>query len=145
MKREDCFRRLVVSSCRPRGPWNHFISFHLFMYFLWYYFLFLIIFYWLCYYSCPDFSPFAPLPSTPYSLRPSLHHCVCMSIAHAYKFFGYSISYTVLCILRLFCNYLFVLLFKKYILLIMLLQLFYVPPLVPSALHTLSHPHSPPL
>ena len=29
------------------------------------------IFYWLCYYSCPNFSPLPPLPQT------LLHHCSC--------------------------------------------------------------------
>ena len=55
----------------------------------------LIIFYWLRYYHCPDFSPLAllyaacPLPwAIPIPLL--------MSMGHVYKFFGYSISCTVL-------------------------------------------------
>ena len=31
--------------------------------------LFLIIFYWLCYYSCPNFSPFAPAHPAPQLLQ----------------------------------------------------------------------------
>ena len=56
---------------------------------------FKIIFYWLCYYSCPDFSPFA-------LLHPALPTCLgnppplFTSMGHVYKFFGYSISCTVL-------------------------------------------------
>ena len=66
--------------------------------FYFYYFLCLfisflkIIFYWLCYYSCPGFSSFAPLYSAPLHPSDKPHT---MFIGHAYKFFGYSISYTV--------------------------------------------------
>ena len=41
------------------------------------YFTFLIIFYWLCYYSSPDLSPFAPLypePHTPSGNLPTVVH-----------------------------------------------------------------------
>ena len=54
--------------------------------------------------------PFCPPPpSTPHSLRQSPHHLF-MPMGHVYKFFGYSISYPVLYIPWLFCNYLCVLL-----------------------------------
>ena len=46
-------------------------------------FYFFILFYWLCNYSCPDFSAFAPPPpSTLHSLRPSPHHCSCPWVMH---------------------------------------------------------------
>ena len=59
-------------------------------------FLFLlIIFYLLCYYSCPDLSPFAPLHAAPTTLSgnpPPLF----MQMGHVSKFFGFSIPYTAL-------------------------------------------------
>ena len=58
-------------------------------------FLFLIMFYGLWYYSYPDFPPLHPStqhPVLPQAIPPPLF----MSMGHAYKFFGYSISYTVL-------------------------------------------------
>ena len=58
-------------------------------------FLFSIIFYWLCYYSCPNFSSFVPLhpaPPTPSGNSTPLS----MSMGHVRKSFDYSISYTVL-------------------------------------------------
>ena len=53
------------------------------------------IFYWLCYYSCPIlFSPLFPStlhhPSHQHSPPPQF-----MSMGHTYKFFGFSISYTI--------------------------------------------------
>ena len=51
---------------------------------------------------CPP-APSNPLPQ---AMPPPLF----MPMGHAYKFFGYSIFYTVLYIQWLFCNYLFVLL-----------------------------------
>ena len=56
--------------------------------------LFLIKFYWLCYYSCPDFYYFAclhPTPPLPQAIPPTL----IMSMGYVYKFFGYSISYNL--------------------------------------------------
>ena len=71
--------------------------------------LFKIIFYWLCYYSCPNFFPFAsPLPS--YPLPQAISTPIFMSMGHMCKLSGYSISYTVLHIPMVLCNYLFVLL-----------------------------------
>ena len=58
---------------------------------------FLSIFYWLCYYSCPIFSPlYSPLPCTflPPVFSPLVH--VHGSMGHTYKFFDFSISYTIL-------------------------------------------------
>ena len=68
---------------------------------------FYITFYWLYYYSCPNFFPFAPHPAppTPSGNSPPLF----MSMGHAYKFFAFSIFYTVLTSPWLFCNYLYVL------------------------------------
>ena len=68
-----------------------------------------IIFYWLCYYSCPNFPPLPPSTQHP----PILHAILTtlfMSMGHAYKFFGYSISILYFTSPWLFCNYLFVLL-----------------------------------
>ena len=57
--------------------------------------------------SCfPPLSPFTQQPPLPQAIPPPLF----MSMGHAYKFFGYYISYTVLYIPWLFYNYLFVLL-----------------------------------
>ena len=73
--------------------------------------LFLIIFYWLCYYSCPDFSSFALFhPATPtHSGNPS-HHCLCPWVMHisslATPFL--TLYFTSPC---LFCIYLFAHLF----------------------------------
>ena len=50
----------------------------------------LSIFYQLCYYSCLNFSPLPP------PLGTSLPSNMFVSIGHAYKFFGFSISYTIL-------------------------------------------------
>ena len=72
---------------------------------------FLIIFYWLCYYSCPDFSSFALFhPATPtHSGNPS-HHCLCPWVMHisslATPFL--TLYFTSPC---LFCIYLFAHLF----------------------------------
>ena len=55
----------------------------------------LIIFYYLCYYSCPNFSPFAPFHPAPL-LPEAIPTPLFMSMGHAQMFFGYSISYTVL-------------------------------------------------
>ena len=57
-------------------------------------FYFLIIFYWLCYHSCPNFPPLAPIhpaPPPPTGNPPPLF----MSMGHVCKFFGCVISYTV--------------------------------------------------
>ena len=56
---------------------------------------FLIIFYVLCYYSYPDFSPFACLHSATPTTSGNTH-TLFMSMGDVCKFFGYSISYTVL-------------------------------------------------
>ena len=69
----------------------------------------LMIFYWLCYYSCPDLSPYAPLYPAPPSLRQPPRHCSCPWSCTG-RVFACSVSYTVLHIPWLFCNYLFVLL-----------------------------------
>ena len=61
------------------------------------------IFYWLCFYSCPNFSPFPH--STRYPLPSSNAPTYFMSIGHTYKFFGFSISCIVLNTPRLFCTY----------------------------------------
>ena len=46
-------------------------------------FYFLIIFYWLFYYSCPDFSHFAHFhPSTHHSFKQFLHDCSCPWVMH---------------------------------------------------------------
>ena len=67
--------------------------------------------YWLCYYRCPHFfslSPFHWVPSCSIQQStPAVHPLI--SVGHAYKFLGYSISYTVFNIPRLFCTYQFVL------------------------------------
>ena len=68
--------------------------------------LFFIIFYRLCYYSSPRFSPFVPLHAAPL-VTPGAHITLFMFMGHVYKFFGYSIPFTVFYMLRLFCNYLF--------------------------------------
>ena len=50
------------------------------------------------YYNCPDFFPFAllhPAPPFPQAIPVPLF----ISMGHAYKFFGCSLSYTVLYIL----------------------------------------------
>ena len=64
--------------------------------------IFLSIFYWL-YYNCPNISPFPPLcPVLP--LPPAVTLPYFISMDHAYKFFGFSISYVLnipLCILYL--------------------------------------------
>ena len=55
---------------------------------------FYIIFYWLCYYSCASFSPLPlhhPAPPLPQAIPTPLF----LPMGHVYKFFGYSISYTV--------------------------------------------------
>ena len=70
---------------------------------------FLIIFYWLCYYSCPDFSHYTPLHSA-LPLLQTIPPPLFMSIGHVCKFFGCSISYTVLYIVMAILYYLFVLL-----------------------------------
>ena len=72
------------------------------------FFLFLIIFYWLWYYSCPNFSPLAcfhPASPTPSGNPHTFGHVM----GHLYKFFGY--SFPILCFTSpwLFCNYLFIL------------------------------------
>ena len=60
-----------------------------------FFFFFKITFYWLCYYSGPDFPPL--LSSTWHSPYPqAIPPPLFMSMGHAYKFFGYSISCTVL-------------------------------------------------
>ena len=49
----------------------------------------------ICYYSCPNISPFAALhPATPFPQ--AIPTPLFMSMGQACKFFGYSISYTVL-------------------------------------------------
>ena len=73
-------------------------------------FYFLIIFYWLCYYSCSDFSPFATSPpGTPYSLRQFPYHCSCPGVMHISSL---ATPFPVLYFTApwLFCTYLFVLL-----------------------------------
>ena len=75
------------------------------------YFFFKKCTYWLCYYSCPSFSPFAPLhpaPAPPHFFKQTLHHCSCQWVMHI------SSPATPFPILYftspwLFCNYLFVL------------------------------------
>ena len=57
--------------------------------------LFLIIFCWLCYYSCPNLSPFAPFHPVPV-LPQAIPTPLFMSMGHAYNFFGYFLFYTVL-------------------------------------------------
>ena len=54
-----------------------------------------IIFYWLCHKSCPNFSPLPPSTLYPHSCQ-AIPLPLFMSMGHAYKFFGYLISYTVL-------------------------------------------------
>ena len=41
-----------------------------------------IIFYWLFYYTCPNFPPSSPPPSNPHSLRQAPHHCSCLWVRH---------------------------------------------------------------
>ena len=69
---------------------------------------FQIIFYWLCYYSCPDFPPLPPQPSTSHSLRQSPHHCSCPWVM---RISSLATPFPILYFMypRLFCNYLFVL------------------------------------
>ena len=69
---------------------------------------FLNLFYWLWYYSCPNFPSFAPAPiSTPQSLRQSPHHCsrprvTCIiSLVTPFPILYFASPW-------LFCNYLFV-------------------------------------
>ena len=58
--------------------------------------LFLSIFYWLCHYSCPIFSfPLAPSTLHPPALQPSPPPEF-MAKGCTYKFFGFSVSYTIL-------------------------------------------------
>ena len=73
-------------------------------------YLFKIIIYWLCYYICPSFTPFVPLHQALCQLHQAIPILWSMSMGYAYTFFGYSISYAVLCIPMTFCNYQFVLL-----------------------------------
>ena len=57
--------------------------------------LFYFIFYWLCYYSCPNFYPFSPLQLVPL-FSPAILPPEFMSMGSACKFFGFSISYAIL-------------------------------------------------
>ena len=71
---------------------------------------FYYFFYWLCYYSCPNFSPVAPLhPAPPYSLRPCPHHWSCPWVMCINSL---ATPFPVLYLTSpwLFCNYLLVLL-----------------------------------
>ena len=64
------------------------------------FFNFWSIFYWLCCYSCPNFSLSVPLclvPRSPPAIPASATSF--MSMGGAYKFFGFYISYTILNIL----------------------------------------------
>ena len=94
-----------------------FSTFSLFLFFYGCYCLFFIFlylsFYFLLYFI--DYAIIVILVFPP--LLPSTHHAthpqaipppLFMSTGHACKFFGYSVSYTVLYIPWLFCNYLFV-------------------------------------
>ena len=82
----------------PSPCWNnkHYFLFFTYFYPTFYLFLFLSLIYWLCFYSRPIlFSPlYPPPPSTPIpsSIPPALSSCPC----HTRKFFGFSISYTIL-------------------------------------------------
>ena len=61
----------------------------------WQHLFLLSISYWLCYYSCPKFSPYTslcPVPSFPPASPPRQF----MFMGCTYKFFGFSISYTIL-------------------------------------------------
>ena len=53
------------------------------------------IFYWLCYYSCPNFLPLLPLHPAP-PLPQAVPTPLFTHMGHVYKFFGCSISYTAL-------------------------------------------------
>ena len=69
-----------------------------------------LFFYWLCYYSCPNFPPLLPSIQQP-PLPQAISTPLFISMSHRYKFFGCSISYIVLFTSPwLFCNYLFILL-----------------------------------
>ena len=58
------------------------------------FFLKIYIFYWLCYYSCPIFSPlYSP---SPYNPSPTSIPCLIHFHDLYNKFLGFSISYTVL-------------------------------------------------
>ena len=84
-------------------------------------FLFLSIFYWLCYYNCPNF--FSPLHPHLIPASTTLQHSSpkFMSMGYTCKFFGFSVSYTILNLpLSILC------------LLIMLLLLCTFPPSLPS-------------
>ena len=69
----------------------------------------LIVFYWLCYYYCLNFPPLPPFIQY-HPLPQAIPTPLFIFMGHACKFFGYSISYTVLYIPWLFRSYLFVLL-----------------------------------
>ena len=74
---------------------------------------FKIIFYWLCCYSCPDFPPLPPPPSTPHYFRQSSYHCSCPWVVHEHALLSTLASpFPVLYFTSpwLFCNYLLVLL-----------------------------------
>ena len=74
----------------------HFMSFLPYCWILCY-FRFLSIFYWLCHYSCPNFFPLCPPPpSTLFSSSILPHLPLFLSMSCTYKFFGFSISYTIL-------------------------------------------------
>ena len=69
--------------------------------------LFKIIIYWLCYYSCPNFSPFAllhPVPPLPQGIPASCPWVMCISsLATPCPVLYFTSPW-------LFCNYLFILL-----------------------------------
>ena len=91
---------------------------HLFIFFellfLFYYLFTLILFFKLYFidYGITVVPIFLPLPPSiqHYPLLLAILTPLFMSMGHVYRFFGYSIFYTVLYIPMLFCNYLFVLL-----------------------------------
>ena len=93
------FRYTIFTFLKHTIQWISFILLFFFFIFL---FLFLL-----------QLSQFPPTLFSPSIWQPPLLQAIptplLMSMGHAYKFIGYSISYTVLYIPWLFCKYLFVL------------------------------------
>ena len=71
------------------------IVYYFIVYILLYIYIFIYIYYWSWSYSCPNFPPLPPSTWYSHSLQLSPHPLVNV-LGQACKFFGFSISYTVL-------------------------------------------------